>query len=304
MNQLPKLGVFGNLEACEDGILDAINSNFVLLDALLQLNFINIVASLPLSPSDGDTYILSTNNSINYYKDSAWVSYLPDEGFWGYNNSANSFYYFNGTSWVLFKPIYEASEITVIPSGNLTSTNVQAALLEHQADIDALSAVSSFGSPQIKWSELGNSTYGIPVLIEEEGFEVYEFDTLSKATICLTGIFKVPLNYVPGSPLSLNITFYSKQSSVNAQFNTIISLYRSSYITILGTQNFNGSVQALTANNIYRQNIRITDATGQINTNAIQAGDNIRIYLLNNGPSNTTTESVFLFNNATEVRQV
>lgn len=104
MDQLPNLGVFGNIEPCDDNIVSGLNYNSVLIDALLQFSVIDFVASLPLIPAEGDRYILTTDGSVNYYKDGAWVVINHEPGFFVYNQADGLFYFFNGTTWEVQNP--------------------------------------------------------------------------------------------------------------------------------------------------------------------------------------------------------
>lgn len=100
MTRWPHLGIFGSFDPCEEGILAAINENFFLLDTLVQGSFIEIVASLPPDPLEGDTYVLDSDNIIYSWDGDEWIPFAPEAGFWFWNQSTSRFNYFDGTDWV------------------------------------------------------------------------------------------------------------------------------------------------------------------------------------------------------------
>lgn len=100
MIRWPNIGMFGDFEPCEAGVLAAINSNFLILDALVQMAVFDFVAELPLSPSEGDIYILTTDQSINIWDGSDWVNIPSRAGMISYVNTEGAFYWFDGTNWV------------------------------------------------------------------------------------------------------------------------------------------------------------------------------------------------------------
>lgn len=102
MIQWPNIGMFGNFELCEEGIIAALNKNFLLLDALVQAKIVDQVAVLPGSPADGEAYILTTNDNIMIWNGLDWVEVVPEAGYMAWINDLNDFYYFNGTDWIIF----------------------------------------------------------------------------------------------------------------------------------------------------------------------------------------------------------
>jgi hypothetical protein len=60
---------------------------------------LSIVGSLPGSPSTGDRYILSTDDSINQWSGTAWETQAPSEGWVLYNLDAQIFQLYLGGSW-------------------------------------------------------------------------------------------------------------------------------------------------------------------------------------------------------------
>lgn len=101
MIQWPNLGLFGQFELCEEGIIAALNKNFLLLDALVQASVVDMVASLPLSPADGDLYILTTNDHLMLWDGLAWIDLTPQEGYMVWVEDENHYYFYDGTDWVI-----------------------------------------------------------------------------------------------------------------------------------------------------------------------------------------------------------
>lgn len=103
----PHIGLFGEFQPCESGVLAKINQNFMLIDALLQMKVLDFVAELPDDPETGDVYILTADDgdyledSINIWDGVKWVSVNPQPGYIGYDEDEGEFYWFNGTDWTL-----------------------------------------------------------------------------------------------------------------------------------------------------------------------------------------------------------
>lgn len=105
MIKFPNLGLWGAFAPCEQGILPALNDNFLLLDVLVQSNFIDFVAdeeSLPSTPTEGDVYILNYTKEIAFYEDDGWQLIESQEGWFFQNKTTDLLYYFNGTTWVRY----------------------------------------------------------------------------------------------------------------------------------------------------------------------------------------------------------
>lgn len=108
MIRWPHLGLWGDFEPCEPGILAAINQNFFTLDVLTQASILDFVETLPEDPLDGDTYIVEDPypyaggaNSIMVWDGNEWVAIEPQAGFIAYVASEGNLFWYNGTDWVL-----------------------------------------------------------------------------------------------------------------------------------------------------------------------------------------------------------
>lgn len=108
-----------------------------------------------------------------------------------------------------------ASEVSVTPTGNLTSTNVQAALVELQTELDGVTSSSvpfikqTFISNRVKiWGKAGAITYSEAVANEGQ-LTIAEFGDISHASIpIIDGV-----NYTASGDFTLRITF--SDNSVN-----------------------------------------------------------------------------------------
>lgn len=109
MNRWPNIGLWGDFEPCEDGILEAINQNFFILDVLVQLAIIDFVTELPEDPDPGDKYILESDtyaytggpNSIMIWDGNKWITINPNPGHIAYVSNEDNFFWYNGSDWVL-----------------------------------------------------------------------------------------------------------------------------------------------------------------------------------------------------------
>jgi len=108
MIRWPGIGLWGNFEPCEEGVLAAINQNFFILDVLTQMSIIDFVTELPADPLEGDKYILESSsyaydggpNYIMVFDGGEWVALEPRAGYLAYVESENSLFWYNGTGWV------------------------------------------------------------------------------------------------------------------------------------------------------------------------------------------------------------
>lgn len=125
MIQWPNIGLWGQFEPCEEGILEKINSNFALLDALTQLMVLDIVSELPEDPNLGDKYIINDTSYIYSPYDSAiaifdgndWIYIPAREGYLAYVNN-QGFFWYNGLEWV---HLLATNDIQVMIPNNVTN---------------------------------------------------------------------------------------------------------------------------------------------------------------------------------------
>src|SRR5690554_882367 len=101
MKKWEHIGLLGDFGECEDGLIQAINKNFALLDKVVQLAAIDFVALLPDEPEEGDVYILESDNKVYYFANGDWRVIEPKEGFNAYVASTKKAYRFDGSAWSL-----------------------------------------------------------------------------------------------------------------------------------------------------------------------------------------------------------
>lgn len=101
MIKWPNLGLYGDFEVCEAGVLDAINKNFFLLDILVQMGALEFIEDLPLVPVRGDIYILNDDNTIQAFDGEEWIEIVPNPGTIVYVIDEDEFYWYDGTDWIV-----------------------------------------------------------------------------------------------------------------------------------------------------------------------------------------------------------
>lgn len=106
MIKWPHIGLLGEFDICEEGLVSALNKNFYLLDTLLNLKITDFVNDFPVVVEEGENYILTqdvgdflTNSIIAYSEEYGWTEVIPEEGYLAYAESAASLYIFKEDSW-------------------------------------------------------------------------------------------------------------------------------------------------------------------------------------------------------------
>src|SRR5690606_38675936 len=94
----PNLNLYGDLKACEDNLLEMINSNFFKIDSTWMMRALDIVDELPLSATLGDIYILQNGiydftYTIEIFDGASWQSITVKEGMRFWVDSKKEFYY-------------------------------------------------------------------------------------------------------------------------------------------------------------------------------------------------------------------
>ena len=104
MIRLPHLGAYGEFDKCSpDDLIKGLNHNSILLDMLTALSF-TFEASLPVTPSDGQTVILP-NNSVYMWLESlsSWVTVPPVAGLTGLLLDDDTMWVFDGSAWIILE---------------------------------------------------------------------------------------------------------------------------------------------------------------------------------------------------------
>lgn len=121
------------------------------LDALVQLSLIDAdQASPPVSPADGDRYIVGAAptgafaghaGEIAAFIDGAWAFFAPEEGWIAYDQAGGAALVRGASDWQPLSAAAEAGDVGFTPTGGLAATNVQAALAELDTEKAAVTAV-------------------------------------------------------------------------------------------------------------------------------------------------------------------
>lgn len=151
------------------------------------------------------------------------------------------------------------------------------------------------GSTYINWRELSDA----PELYEDASASSYLFAAgLGQE---LYGTFRVPSSYVLGKPISLNILFWSADTTGTALLSSESTLIVPGTDAITSTTNQRTSTNSAVTLSGSTQNIPqtvtldLTDTSGEINSVAVSPGDLINIRLFR-GTDTSTTDLGFLFN--------
>lgn len=104
---LPHIGLSGEFEPCEENILNYLNRNFLMIDAIMQMKAVDFVSSLPSVANVGDVYLLDddisaygfSKNSVIVWNGDSWIEVEPKLGFITAVASDNKIYWYNGTDW-------------------------------------------------------------------------------------------------------------------------------------------------------------------------------------------------------------
>lgn len=94
----PNLGLNGEFEECEDA-LEAINKNFLILDAMSQASVLGQVSALPATGVTGQMQIVSGTGEVFVFTDQ-WVSLGVQKGWVVYDCDLEEQIVYDGTAWV------------------------------------------------------------------------------------------------------------------------------------------------------------------------------------------------------------
>lgn len=145
--QLPGIGLYGYWNYASDAWGTLMDSNLRKASVLVQLSVIGRVSSLPGSPTNGDIYILTTDDTVCARDDGSWVAYTPIEGWLAYVRNENKLYYYDGSDWV----DYLAALTADIDAEQARAEGAEAAL---QANIDAETTRAETAETDIKTETL------------------------------------------------------------------------------------------------------------------------------------------------------
>jgi len=103
---LPGIGLNGFWALGESGWKPGVDTNWLTLSALTQLSVVSRTTVLPVSPTDGDIYIVRSDaaaepNKVAVRDNGAWVYLTPQEGWRAWVRDTDELVVFDGTSWVV-----------------------------------------------------------------------------------------------------------------------------------------------------------------------------------------------------------
>lgn len=141
-----------------------------------------------------------------------------------------------------------------------------------------------------------------PIEDTENNEKIWKFT--SGETQSLTLFVKVPETYIPGKQIKLYMGHYSPSAANTILISTTSYLIRANTDAMDSTTNSHASTNTALTNtvaNMYRKAvIDLTDASGQINSVAVAAGDLIKVNLIRG--TDTDTADIRMIPSITEVK--
>jgi hypothetical protein len=95
--KLPNFNLNGDLEPCQENVINFINENFEIIDFTKSYS-VQRVSDLPLTATTGDKVILDSNNNVYYWTDS-WQEVTSKSGMVAYDETNSELIFFDGTAW-------------------------------------------------------------------------------------------------------------------------------------------------------------------------------------------------------------
>lgn len=155
----------------------------------------------------------------------------------------------------------------------------------------------------------GGGANWVPVAVDgavpdtENNEKVFLFESAALQSISL--FFKVPASYITGRKLSLIIEAYSPSATNNFRLQSVATLVRKNVDAITSVANqFTADLEITNtlANQLREFSLDLSNAAGQINSVAIQAGHIIKIELKRiNAATNEDTDQIRVIPSTTEV---
>ena len=236
-----------------------------------EINFDPVNLATITSPIDGDLACdVNAQFAIKRYNaaTSSWVSNISNLVYGDVDDGLN----LGAGTGIFAQKIAQNLEFKSLTDGaniSITSTTTE-------IDIKAI----NIATPSLNWVK---DTLG-PISEFIDGFLFESFDNVSVQEIFV--VFNVPPTYVAGTQIFLKQGkfFCADVSPATVQFQSISTLINAS--TVLGTYtntytSTNAAVTLSATSNLITNigNIDLTDASGEINSVAVQAGDKIRVKL-------------------------
>lgn len=191
---LPGIGLKGDWDLGEDLWKDEMDTNLLVLSALVQLRVLDIVDADPGAPANGNIYFFNSDhptqaNKVAIRDDGAWVYIAAFEGLWVYNVADNTNYQFDGADLVevtsggggLQLPVVtvDADDYTVLAADNnkyIRLTDATAKTITVQDD--ATEALPDDGEWHFRNAGAGDATFdpdvGVVINVPAGGTLVFE----------------------------------------------------------------------------------------------------------------------------------
>lgn len=126
------------------------NANLLKLSSLIALRVISRVTSLPVSPTNGDIYIVPVGDTnekqVAVRDDGGWVYYVPFTGLQAYDLDAGELVEFDGTNWAVVTSGGGATAFTGLTDVPSAYTSQAGKLVAVKGDESGLEFISAPGA--------------------------------------------------------------------------------------------------------------------------------------------------------------
>jgi hypothetical protein len=188
---LPNLGLKAFFALGEDGWNDEVDSNFLKLSVLTQGGITGIVTTKPVSPSQGDVYLMSAAassnpNAIAVYDDVQWKHFVPNSGWTVYNRADDSFVTWTGSEW-------KAMSLSNLRSlGAVTSDGIVekagSALVSRAIGVGSSASIPTLAHADARYAQVGHT---------HAATGVTAFNTRTGPVVLSSADVQTALGYVP-----------------------------------------------------------------------------------------------------------
>lgn len=171
------------------------------------------------------------------------------------------------------------------------------------ADIDG-SIGGGGGGGGLQWAAPGGGA--APIADNDNGLDVYKYDTTTGKNQKLVVAVKVPSGYVAGTQINMGISQYSGSNDSSDQLlKTRAYLVRAGTDPISSTTNVHTSTNTVltsdVVNKLQNTTLDLTDVSGECNGVAVSAGDILRVELFRDTDNDTDPGDVYFIPSSTSV---
>ena len=144
----------------ENNWKDGADENFKKFAYMLNGNVSGFVSSLPTTPTDGDAYFLSTDNTLNARVEGSWNKFPVPKGFTVTDKATGLKYEFNGSAFVATLNATDKTKLNGIATG-ATVNSTDAALRDRttHTGVQAISTITSLQSSLDAKAPLDSPTF-------------------------------------------------------------------------------------------------------------------------------------------------